>query len=103
MDIKVVTICGSMKFADDMIKIASDLEKKYGWCVLQCVYDDPKNITKEEIERIKLAHWKKINISDAIYVVNIGGYLGSATQNEIKYALEHNKEVVYHESLEEKK
>ena len=104
MDNKVVTICGSMKFADDMIKIASDLEKKYGWCVIQCVYDiDKNNITQEEMQNIVDAHWKKIDISDAIYVVNIGGYLGTSTQNEIKYALEHNKEVIYHESLEEKK
>ena len=55
------------------------------------------------MQNIVDAHWKKIDISDAIYVVNIGGYLGTSTQNEIKYALEHNKEVIYHESLEEKK
>ncbi len=30
MDSKVVTICGSMKYAKEMIKIASDLEKSMG-------------------------------------------------------------------------
>ena len=34
MDIKVVTICGSMKYAKEMITIASDLEKMelFGCC-----------------------------------------------------------------------
>ena len=35
MKIKVVTICGSMKFSKEMIDIASNLEKENGWCVIQ--------------------------------------------------------------------
>lgn len=98
MNIKVVTICGSMKFADEMIKIASDLEKKYGWCVIQCVYDiDQKTTTQDEINNIVNAHWKKIDLSDAVYVVNVGGYIGSSTSNEINYAISKGKEVIYHE------
>ena len=99
MKAKVVTICGSMRFSKDMIKIAGDLEKKHGWCVLQCVYDiDPDRMTKEEMENITNAHWTKIDICDAIYVVNIGGYLGSATKNEINYAISNGKDVIYHEN-----
>ena len=72
MDIKVVTICGSMKFSKEMIKIAGNLEKDKGWCVIQCVYDINPNLTRqEEIDNIVKAHWKKIDISDAIYVGGI--------------------------------
>lgn len=100
MDTKVVTICGSMKYAKEMMTIASDLEKRYGWCVIQCVYDiDKDTITQSEMENIVNAHWKKIDISDAIYVVNIGGYIGSATKGEIEYAISHGKEVMYHEKI----
>ncbi len=99
MEIKVVTICGSMKFADEMIKVASQLEKKNGWCVIQCVYDvDSNEITDAEIENIVNAHWKKIDMCDAIYVVNIGGYIGISTRNEINYALSKGKEIIYHEN-----
>lgn len=99
MKAKVVTICGSMRFAKDMIKIASDLEKEHGWCVLQCVYDiNPDSMTKEEMENITKAHWTRIDICDAIYVVNIGGYLGNSTKNEITYAQTNGKEVIYHEN-----
>ena len=102
MDTKVVTICGSMRFAKEMMQIATELEKKHGWCVIQCVYGVDKNTTTdEEMQNIVNCHWKKIDISDAIYVVNIGGYIGTATTNEINYALQHGKEVIYHENVEE--
>ena len=100
MDAKVVTICGSMKFSKEMIKIATNLEKEKGWCIIQCVYGvNQELITKNEIDNIVNAHWKKIDISDAIYVVNIGGYIGNSTSNEIKYAISKNKEIIYHEKL----
>lgn len=98
MNIKVVTICGSMRFAREMQDIARDLELKYGYCVIQCVYNI-SNIDNNfaEQQNIANAHWKKIDISDAIYVVNIGGYIGESTKNEIEYAKKHNKEIMYYE------
>ena len=98
MDIKIVTICGSMKFAKEMIKIATELEAKNRWCVLQCVYDIKiAESTQEGMNNITDAHWKKIDISNAIYVVNIGGYIGLSTKKEIEYALSKGIEVLYHE------
>lgn len=98
MEIKVITICGSMKFASEMQKIATELETKNGYCVIQCCYGiDQNKLTQKEIDKVVNAHWKKIDISDAIYVVNIGGYIGNATKNEIEYAKQHCKEIIYHE------
>ena len=98
-DVKVVTICGSMRFSNEMKKVTIDLEKKNGWCVIQCVYDlDKETITDEEMQKIVNAHWKKIDISNAIYVVNVGGYIGESTQNEINYAISKGKEVYYLEN-----
>lgn len=98
MDIKVVTICGNMRFADDMIKIALDLELKKNFAVLQCVYnlDDTKS-EQMDFDLLDSIHKKKIDISDAIYVVNIDGYIGDSTKNEIAYALKNGKEVIYHQ------
>ena len=41
---------------------------------------------------------KKIDLSDAIYVINAGGYIGSSTKLEIEYAKSHNKEIIYLEN-----
>jgi len=96
---KVVTICGSMRFADQMKKIARNLETKKGICVLQPIYnEEKKNESFNELENIFASHYKKIELADAIYVVNIGGYIGDATKSEITYAIKKGKEVIYHES-----
>ena len=95
----VITICGSMRFEKKMQEIARDLEIKKGYCVLQPIYKVSKNKveTYEEIEHILTSHLKKIDISNAIYVVNIGGYIGESTRQEIEYAEKQHKKIYYHE------
>lgn len=100
MDIKVITICGSMRYSKEMIKIAEELELKEGYAVIQCVY----NVDGQKYEGIDASildkiHRKKIDISDAIYVVNINGYIGESTRKEIEYANNNGKEVIYHEKI----
>ncbi len=89
-----------MKFQKEMIETALNLEVKFGYCVIQCVYDfKGKNLSQEEYAKIVDAHWKKIDLSDMIYVVNVGGYIGNSTKNEIEYAQKHGKEVEYLEPI----
>lgn len=38
-------------------------------------------------------HFRKIDLADAIYVVNLGGYVGDSTRREIAYARRHDKDV----------
>ena len=52
-------------------------------------------LTDEQIENLKIAHFKKIDLSDAIYVVNVNGYIGESTKLEIEYAKSNNKEIIY--------
>jgi len=94
-NIKVITICGSMRFTEEMMKIAGELELKQGYAVIQCAYFlETDGSVGELLDKI---HLKKIDISDAIYVVNIDGYIGESTRNKIKYATELGKEIIYHE------
>lgn len=101
-NIKVVTICGSMKFKKEMMKAAEELELKKGYSVIQCVYFDDNNLKKYNIndERFEKLHLKKIEISDAIFVVNVNGYIGESTKKEIKYAKSLQKEILYLVPLE---
>ena len=97
---KVVTLCGSMRYQNEMIKIARNLEVTFGYCVLQCVYDFAgKNDTQKERDKIIKAHFKKIDVSDLIYVVNIISFISESTQKEIDYAIKRDKEVFYHEDV----
>lgn len=95
---KIVTICGSMKFKDKMMEVAKDLEINNEYIVIQCVYSNDK-FNEEEQGILADLHYKKIDISDAIYVVNVDGYIGPSTNKEIEYAKKLGKEVMYLESV----
>ncbi len=100
-DVKVITICGSMRYSKEMMKISEELELKQGYAVIQCVYNvDGSKYEELGATMLDRIHRKKIDISDSIYVVNIDGYIGNSTRNEIEYALENGKEVLYHEPPE---
>jgi len=64
---------------------------------LQCVYCEENVVpTEEELVRLAEAHYRKIDLADGIYVVNIDGYIGAAVKREIEYAEKLGKEVLYH-------
>ncbi|MFZ2821583.1 MAG: hypothetical protein WAZ65_08525 [Lactococcus raffinolactis] len=67
-----------------------------GNCVLSITYPtkDKEDYTEEELEILGKLHKQKITMSDAIYVVNINGYLGESTKSEISYARSIGKEVL---------
>lgn len=94
---KTYTICGSMKFAEKMKKVAKKLETENGYKILQCVYvDDINKLTNEDIKKLQEEHYRKIDISDGIYVVNVNGYIGESVRKEIEYAKQANKEILYY-------
>ena len=79
-----------------MMEVAEKLALE-GNCVITPVYPTKDNFTRtdEQIESLKNANLKKIDLSDAIYVVNVNGYIGDATKLEIEYAKNNNKEIIY--------
>lgn len=79
-----------------MMRMAESLSLK-GDCVLTLVFfaGDANNLTKSEIKNLKDAHFKRIDLSDAIYVVNKDKYIGNSTKKEIEYAKSLNKEIIY--------
>lgn len=95
---KVVTLCGSMRFAEQMRQIALELETKYGYCVIQPIFDGGVTLSDEDLDNLAKAHFKKIDISDIVYIVNVDGYIGKSVSEEIRYAEEKNKEIMYHET-----
>lgn len=42
-------------------------------------------------------HKRKIDMADAIYVINKDGYIGSSTRSEINYAIRIGKQVIFME------
>ena len=101
---KIVTICGSMRFEKEMMEIARKLESELGYCVLQTLYGKLKHTeTIDQMHNIQKSQLKKINLANALYVVNINGYIGETTRQEIEYAEKLCKEIIYHEPVKHKK
>jgi hypothetical protein len=96
---KVITVCGSLRF-EEIIKNYTEKLELEGNCVLSVIYPTKSNdnYTDGEIQNLKIGHLKKIELSDAIFVVNKDGYIGEAVKEEIAYAKKHNKEIIYFEN-----
>ncbi|MCL2479322.1 MAG: hypothetical protein FWF22_07460 [Treponema sp.] len=97
---KIITVCGSLKFTEEMKYYAEKLELE-GNCVLTIIYPtkDKEKYTPDELHLLQMAHYKKIDISDGIFVVNKNGYIGEAVKSEIEYAKKANKEIIYLENI----
>ena len=92
---KTLTICGSMRYEKEMQEIAFQLESLYGLNILQCTYGN-KKLTKEEKYNIVTAHFRKIDLSDGIYVIDIDNSIGESVKYEIEYAQKTGKMILYH-------
>lgn len=93
-DVKVITICGSLKFKDKIMEISEKLALQNN-CILSIVYPVKENISDNELFILSEMHKIRIKMSDAIFVVNVNGYIGDGVKSEIEYAKSLNKEILY--------
>jgi ribosomal protein S18 acetylase RimI-like enzyme len=100
---EIITICGSLRFEKDIKNITEKLALE-GNCVLSIIYPtrDKENYTLEEINILNMEHYKKIDLSDKIFVVNKNGYIGKSVKKEIEYAKNRNKKILYLENNTQK-
>ena len=94
---KIITLCGSLKFRKEMMTIAEIMALE-GNCVLTPVYPVTENCerTDKQLRKLKEAHFKRIELSHAILVINIDNYIGNSTNLEIEYAKKLGKEIIYY-------
>ena len=99
---KVITLCGSTRFRDAFMEAQKRLTLEGNIVISVGLFghsgDDEvwKPGIKETLDDM---HKRKIDMADEIYVINVGGYIGSSTRSEIEYALAHGKAVSYLEPV----
>ncbi len=97
---KVITLCGSTKFKDDFIREQKRLSLEGNIVISVGMFGhsgDDEVWTEGIKEMLDDMHRRKIDMSDEIFVINKGGYIGSSTKSEIEYAIAHGKKVNYME------
>ena len=102
---KVITLCGSTRFKDAFMEVQKKLTLEgnivisvglFGHSgdgeVWEGMSEDTLTATKRMLDDM---HKRKIDMADEIFVINVGGYIGSSTRSEIEYAHATGKPVRY--------
>ena len=106
---KIITLCGSTRFRDEFMEAQKRLTLEgnivisvglFGHSgddeVWEGMGEDALTETKRMLDDM---HKRKIDLSDEIFVVNVGGYIGESTRSEIEYAERTGKAVRYLEKM----
>ena len=95
---KVITLCGSTRFKEDFERVNRELTL-LGNIVISvgCFGHSGDSFNEEQKVMLDDIHKRKIDMADAIYVINKDGYIGMSTRNEIQYAIRTGKQVIYME------
>ncbi|MCF6138284.1 hypothetical protein [Pseudalkalibacillus berkeleyi] len=92
---KVITLCGSTKFKEQFREIEALLTLQ-GNIVISVGFIDELEVTDEQLQMLKALHFRKIDLAEEIYVIDVDGYVGDSTRKEIKYAKDNNKLIHYY-------
>lgn len=94
----VITLCGSTRFKDQFLEAQKRLTLEGNIVISVGLFDhsvDDEVWTEGTKEMLDDMHKRKIDMADEIYVINVGGYIGSSTRSEIEYATATGKKVKY--------
>lgn len=104
---EIICICGSTKFKAEFETAVKELGLQGKIVLNVACYGRSGDLPPEQMAdghpvktMLDELHKRKIDLADSIYVVNVGGYIGTSTRSEINYAEKHGKTVVYLEPLQ---
>ena len=96
----VITLCGSIKFKNEFMKVQEELTLDGNIVFIPNFFNNLKGeINKETKKMLDEMHRQKIDMSNEIYVINCGGYIGESTKSEIEYAKANGKKISYLEDI----
>ena len=98
---KIVCICGSGRFLKQMHEVEESLTLSN--CIVLMIGVNTKDVARNiDFEKYKPMldelHLRKIDLSDEVFIVNVNGYIGESTRNEINYAKCQGKPIKYLEN-----
>ncbi len=94
----VVCLCGSTRFMEAYQE--ANLKETLAGRIVLSIGCNTKDDSMLELSqgvknRLDELHKRKIDMADEIFVLNVGGYIGQSTKDEIAYAREQGKRVRY--------
>ena len=92
---EVVTLCGSVRFAEEHLAAHWRLSLEGAVVLLPALPVADRGEQLLPVDRLGSLHRRKIDMSDRIHVVDPDGYVGPSTAAEIEYAQANGKRVTY--------
>lgn len=103
MNNNVITISGSMRFYEDMIRVGEELSMNGNIVLLPFKDHNGANMTDEVMKMHIELHERRIDMSDKLFVVNKDGYIGEQVRHEIIYTMKNHKPVEFMGRFDSKK
>ncbi|MFB9278451.1 hypothetical protein [Cohnella cellulosilytica] len=99
---RIITLCGSTKFKAEFEQTNAFLTLQGNIVISLAFFEQSEGfkISEEQTERLGELHFRKIDLSDEIFVIDVNGYIGSSTRREIEYAKERGKAIRYYSNDE---
>lgn len=103
----IITLCGSTKFKDEFLVAQKELTLQGNIVISVGLFGhadgDYQTVLTDDIKiMLDDMHKGKIDLSNEIFVINKGGYIGESTKGEIEYAIQTGKIVKYLEEITDK-
>lgn len=98
---KIITLCGSTKFRNQFLKEQKRLTLEGNIVISVGLFghSGDNEVWNNDIKTmLDDMHKRKIDLADEIFVINVGGYIGSSTKEEIEYAKLQNKKIMFLEN-----
>jgi hypothetical protein len=97
---QVVCLCGSTRFMDTFFEEGwrLTLEGKIVLSVGVCKHAEhhgAEALGPNVVETLDELHLRKIDMADEVHILNVGGYIGESTRNELEYAKAHGKRITF--------
>lgn len=102
---RVITLCGSTRFKDAFMEAQKKLTLEGNIVISVGLFGHSgdnevwEGKSEDTLTKTKIMlddmHKRKIDMADEIFVINVGGYIGSSTKSEIEYAHANGKPVRY--------
>ena len=105
---KVITLCGSTRFKNEFMEAQKRLTLAGNIVISVGLFGHSgdnevwEGMSEDTLTKTKIMlddmHKRKIDMADEIFVINVGGYIGTSTRSEIEYAKATGKLVNYLEN-----
>lgn len=95
---RTITLCGSTRFmeqfreADAMLTSQGIITTGVALVATQCG-TDVQHVDPDLKAQLDELHFRKIDWTDGVYIVNVGGYVGYSTDREVRYAYSQGKQI----------